>query len=80
MTQKYLQSLSNRSREYPIPVYWALFIGLWILAIVTTVVIFVNNERLELWKIALYAALLGAYLLAEKIASSYASTGWAACA
>jgi protein-S-isoprenylcysteine O-methyltransferase Ste14 len=67
MIRKYLQNLPNRSREYPTPVYWVLFIGLRIIAVATAVAVFVNAEHLELWKIALYAMLLGAYLLAEKI-------------
>jgi len=66
MIRKYLKDLTNRSREYPAPVYWVLFIGLRIIAVATAVIVFVNRDHLELWKIILYAALLGAYLLAER--------------
>jgi isoprenylcysteine carboxyl methyltransferase (ICMT) family protein YpbQ len=68
MIREYLQSWFNRSREYPLPVYWVLFIGLWILAVATAVVVFVNREHLDLRKIALYATLLGAYPVTERIA------------
>ena len=64
--QRYLRTLPNRSREYPILVYWGLSVGLWIIAVATGVIVFLNAGHLELWKVALYGALLGAYLMAEK--------------
>jgi protein-S-isoprenylcysteine O-methyltransferase Ste14 len=66
--QKLSRFWSNRGREYPAPVYWALFIGLWALAIATAAAVYVQRLQLAAWKLGLFAALLGGYLLAEKIA------------
>ena len=54
--------------EYPKTVFWAIFIGLWSLAIITVLVVLANRSRLDLWKIGLYFVLLDGYLIAERIA------------
>jgi protein-S-isoprenylcysteine O-methyltransferase Ste14 len=58
--------VNARKSEYPGAVYWILFISLWILAIATAIAVFANSSHIEFWKIALYAILLGGYLIAEK--------------
>jgi protein-S-isoprenylcysteine O-methyltransferase Ste14 len=60
------QKASNRSSEYPAAIYWALQLSLWAILIGTVVAVSIHIDRLELWKIGLYAILLGAYLWVEK--------------
>ena len=54
--------------EYSKPVFWALFVCLWSLAVIAVLVVLANRSHLQLWKIGLYFVLLGGYLIAERIA------------